>query len=252
MSIIHQPDSFSDHIIYIDESGDHGLQSIDPNYPVFVLAFCIFHKAEYAQQVSPAVQDFKFKYFGHDMVILHEYEIRKARGDFRILLNKSVREPFMEDLNRLIAEAQFTLISTVIEKNRLREKYVYPDNPYYLSLAFGLERSFKYLQKENDSGKTTFVVMEKRGKREDDELELEFRRICDGANYFNERLPFLPVMVDKKVNSSGLQVADLLARPIGRHFLNPAQPNRAWDILEEKFDRSDKGKIEGWGLKCFP
>jgi len=99
MSTIHQPDSFSDHIIYIDESGDHGLQSIDPNYPVFVLAFCIFHKAEYAQQVSPAVQDFKFKYFGHDMVILHEYEIRKAREEFRILQNKSIRDPFMEDLN---------------------------------------------------------------------------------------------------------------------------------------------------------
>jgi len=35
---------FSDYIIHVDESGDHSLESIDPNYPVFVLAFCIFNK----------------------------------------------------------------------------------------------------------------------------------------------------------------------------------------------------------------
>ena len=33
---------FSDYIVYVDESGDHSLESIDINYPVFVLAFCIF------------------------------------------------------------------------------------------------------------------------------------------------------------------------------------------------------------------
>jgi hypothetical protein len=30
---------FSDYIVYVDESGDHGLQSMDATYPVFVLAF---------------------------------------------------------------------------------------------------------------------------------------------------------------------------------------------------------------------
>jgi hypothetical protein len=36
----------SDFIIYVDESGDHSLESIDPDYPVFVLSFCIFRKSE--------------------------------------------------------------------------------------------------------------------------------------------------------------------------------------------------------------
>ena len=43
----------SDYIVYVDESGDHSLTSIDPDYPVFVLSFCIFRKAEYAQAVTP-------------------------------------------------------------------------------------------------------------------------------------------------------------------------------------------------------
>ena len=38
--------AFNDFIIYADESGDHGLDPIDPGYPVFVLACCIFRKNE--------------------------------------------------------------------------------------------------------------------------------------------------------------------------------------------------------------
>ena len=34
------PLAFGDHIVFVDESGDHSLTSINPDYPVFVLAFC--------------------------------------------------------------------------------------------------------------------------------------------------------------------------------------------------------------------
>ena len=43
--------AFGRYIVYVDESGDHALSSIDNNYPVFVLAFCIFHKGHYAEKV---------------------------------------------------------------------------------------------------------------------------------------------------------------------------------------------------------
>lgn len=41
-------------------------------------------------------------------------------------------------------------------------------------------------------------------------------------------------MADKKTNSCGLQFADLTARPIGLSVLRPNQPNRAFDILQNK------------------
>ena len=81
-------DSFSDYIVYVDESGDHGLESVDPHYPVFVLAFCVFSKEDYVGSVAPAIQRFKFRHFGHDMVILHETDIRKDRGDFQFLKSR--------------------------------------------------------------------------------------------------------------------------------------------------------------------
>ena len=43
----------SDYIIYVDESGDHSLAKINPEYPLFVLALCIVKKSEYADQIVP-------------------------------------------------------------------------------------------------------------------------------------------------------------------------------------------------------
>lgn len=243
---------YSDYIVYVDESGDHGLASVDPNYPVFVLAFCIFRKDDYIKSVTPALQRFKFKHFGHDMTILHENAIRKDKGDFTFLKTKEKKESFLNELTDIMANAPFTLIATVIRKEPLKKQYVDPENPYHIALGFGLERIYRFLKNNSEGNKTTHVVVENRGQREDDELELEFRRVCDGANWFSKRLPFQIVFADKKANSCGLQIADLVARPIGLSILKHEQTNRAFDVLAEKFYSDDKGNTDGWGLKCFP
>lgn len=242
---------FSDYIVYVDESGDHGLVRIDPNYPVFVLAFCIFEKEAYRQRCVPALQAFKFKHFGHDMAVLHEREIRKAQGDFKFLVDRSRRAEFMEDLSLLVEGAEFTLIASAINKTELQAQYAYPANPYDLALAFCLERLHFFLNEHGNDGKVTHVIFESRGRREDDELELELRRVCDGQNMAGESLPFAPVFAAKQVNCCGLQLADLVARPIGRHILRPDQENRAYEVIESKYRRSG-GKVRGRGLKVFP
>ena len=241
---------FSDFIIYVDESGDHGLVTIDREYPVFVLAFCVFNKTVYGEECVPHLQRLKFKHFGHDMVVFHEREIRKALGDFVFLVNPKSRKEFMDDVTGLVETAKFTVIASAINKLRLQEQYVYPKNPYDLALAFCLERLRYFLQESGDSGRTAHVVFESRGTREDRDLELVFRRVCGGASYAGA-LPFEPVFVPKQVNCCGLQIADLIARPIGRHVLDPGQPNRAYSIIESKFRRRN-GRIEGAGLKIFP
>jgi len=246
------PSIYSDYIIYADESGDHSLTSVDQQYPLFVLAVCIVSKRDYAELITPAVQELKFDFFGHDMVVLHEADIRKAREEFRVLLNANVRERFMTRLGALIEASPFTIISTVISKERLRQQYAVPDNPYHLALTFCLERAHRYLAAVGQGDRITHAVFECRGKKEDAELELEFRRICDGANYGHQQFPFKIVMADKKVNSVGLQLADMVARPIGLHVLRPDQENRAYEILEPKIYRSAAGNVMGYGQKCFP
>ena len=244
--------TYSDYVIYVDESGDHTLTAIDRDYPVFVLDFCIFRKDNYANVVAPQVQAFKFAHFGHDIVVLHEHEIRKQKPPFVFLKSRDKRDAFMDGLNRLIEQADFTIVAAAIHKERLTQRYAAPGNPYEMALTFCMERAHAFLRDRGQHMLTTHIVVERRGKREDDELELAFRRIRDGANYVGEMPGFEIIFADKKTNSAGLQLADLTARPIGRHVLDPAQPNRAWEIIEPKLRRSPAGVVRGWGLKVFP
>ncbi len=236
---------FHEAIVYVDESGDHGPVSQD--YPVFVLAFCIFDKSDYAENTTTRVQRFKFKYFGHDALVLHERDIRKEQPPFDILRRPGVRDAFYEDLNRLIEETQFTLVAAAIRKDKIGGSV----DVYSLAMEFGLERiALHFNLKPNDP--KLHVVCESRGKREDDEMELAFRRICAGSNFRNLVLPCDLVFARKERSHAGMEFADLIARPIGRHVLQPQQANRAWDILEKKFRRGPNGGARGWGLKVFP
>ena len=244
--------AFGDYIVFVDESGDHSLSSINPEYPVFVLAFCVFEKREYAEHVCPAVANLKFEFFGHDSVILHEHGIRKQEPPFVLLKDRALRARFLERLSGLMVATDFVAIACAIHKHDFRARYAVPENPYHLAMGFGLERLGHWLLERGQAGRPTHIVCEKRGAKEDADLQRAFRRVCQGQNATGQTLSLELVMADKQSNSAGLQFSDLIARPIGRHVLDPAQPNRAWDIIATKFRRSPAGKIEGWGLKVFP
>lgn len=240
---------YSDYIVYVDESGDHSLTSIDPQFPVFALSFCVVKKIDYAETVVPAVQALKFKYWGHDAVVLHEHEIRKSKGDFTWLLtNKEQRETFYDDLHGVIVDAPFELIGSIINKSALVQKYTDPWSPYELALHFCLERLHMFLQENGQNNRRIHVIFECRGRKEDDDLELTFRRIINGGSHWGyrkhkfEQMEFEPKFAKKSINSTGLQLADLTARPLALRTLRPQQSNRTYDVIQEKL----------WAKKVFP
>lgn len=244
---------FSDYVVYVDESGDHNLESISHNFPIFVLAFCIFEKESYISNVVPAFQRLKFKWFGHDSVVFHEREIRQQQVPFKFLQNIEKREEFQSDLNAIMVRSNFTIIATIIDKQKLAGRYRDPGNPYEIGLQFCVERLAKFLEMQGQEDKTTHCIFECRGKKEDRSLELQFRRICDGSNYQGNKIDCLDIQfIPKSANSSGLQISDLIARPIGMAELRPHQRNRAYEIIEDKFRKSAIGQIRGYGLKVFP
>jgi hypothetical protein len=182
---------------------------------VFTLVFCIFQEQEYTDRIIPDLAKFKMQLWGHSEVVLHEHDIRKTKNEFTILFDNSVREAFIKGLNALISSTSFTMVASVIDKKNLMNQYSKPDNPYEISLSFGLERVYRYLADIGQSDRRLAVVVERRGKKEDEELELVFRRICNGTNFLNKKLPYDLVMIDKRANLTGLQIADLAARPVG-------------------------------------
>jgi hypothetical protein len=223
-----------DYIFYADESGDHSLTSLDSSYPAFSLSLCAFRKSEYCARIIPSFLRFKFRYFGHDSVVLHEREIRKQIGHFSMLTDLRLREAFMDDLTTLVGQAKFAIFAAVIDKAALKMD-LFPSNPYGISLRICLQSAFRFLEKRRQIGRIHHFIFEKRGAREDEDLELEFRRLVDGANDLKIPFPGFHIhFADKRTNSTGMQIADLTARPIGLKIVRPLQPNRAYDTIAPK------------------
>ena len=204
----------SDYIVYVDESGDHSMEHINQDYPLFVLALCIFDKKEYANQITPKVQNFKFKHFGHDMVVLHEREIRKAKNNFSILTNADKRQSFMDDLSELVEQSPFSIIGSIVRKDENKRRKKNPTNPYELSIKYVLQILYKFLKERNQNYFRTYLVFESRGKKEDKELKNIFTQVYFFQN-IQKVIPFEIIFASKYTNSCGLQLADLVARPIG-------------------------------------
>ena len=180
--------------------------------------------------IVSALEKFKFNHFGHDQVVLHENEIRRRKGLFNIFKDRDHQQAFMDELTQVIEFSNFILISATIDKRTLKKQHT-EDNAYHIALGLCMETLHEFLSEKNESTKKTHIVVECRGNKEDRELELEFRRMCDGNNRLAIPLPFEILFADKKVMSTGLQLADLVARPIGLHTLRPEQPNKAFDVL---------------------
>lgn len=231
--------SFSSLIAYADESGSPTLTGIDPDYPIFVLAFVVVDKAHYAKYLVPALQRLKFDFFGHDQVALHEREVRREEGPFAFLqIDRDLRVRFMKRLNAVVDDAEMKVVATVVDKRS--ERYGESDDwdGYDAAMRSCVSRMATLLNNDIAPDAVQHVVFESRGRREDRTLELGFRRFTDDVmgrrDAGRPSTRWRPVFASKMANSAGLQLADLLARPIGLSYLRPEQPNRAFEVIRPK------------------
>ena len=186
-------------------------------------------------------------------VIFHSRDIRKCEKEFQILFNLEKKKFFYEEINSIIAVSDYTIISSVIQKDEYIKKYGRLGNVYSISLSFIIERTIFYLDSLNQSIELEIIV-EKRGKLEDNELLRHYNEVYPvGTGYvsperihsYSTRLRFR----SKKDNINGLQLSDLVAYPIARYSIEPNRVNLSFDIIESKFYKQN-GKR--YGLKQFP
>ena len=250
-------ENYNPYTIFVDESGTDNLKKFKDDDRYFVLAFCIFDKNYYIKEAEPKFKKLKFDIFGHDQTIIHGYDMMNCIGDFQCLQDKKIRKIFLDRLTEIIESTNFILISTVIDKKRLNEKYTSAQNPYELALKYSLERVYKFMKERNQINKVTHIVIESRGKDSNFKLNKAFDKIRDGENWDQQKFPFEVEFIDKKSNSTGLQIADLVAEPIRSQHLRPNKPHPNFKTLESKFyckgGREFTGSnYNGYGLKIFP
>lgn len=241
-------------ILFLDESGDHNLRIIDPQYPLFVLGGVVLDK-DYAENELPKkLSSFKKELFGSDDIILHTADITRNRNGFENLKDPNFRIHFYEKLNYLMRELRYSVVACVIKKDKHLSRYgVAALDPYLLSLDILVERFCMMLGNTKHSGQ---IVAERRDPTLDHELELAWLNLkIQGTRFLQakqiEHRILRLNLIEKTANIAGLQLADLIATPIGRHVLGK-QEKKDYRIVESKLHRSPSGRIEGYGLVVLP
>ncbi|MBS1262068.1 MAG: hypothetical protein MAG453_01407 [Calditrichaeota bacterium] len=240
-------------VIYLDETGDHSLDRIDKGFPVFVLVIFLCAADIYTSAIVRDVIRLKLKTWGHEGVVLHSRDIRKAQNDFAFLKIPRKRNLFMQRLNQIMGGSEYTLITSAIHKEKHKETYgskAY--HPYHLSVKFCLERLVPFLEENNQ--REAVICAESRGKREDRLLEAEFRRyVVEGTEFLpSQRLRNIGFRIKffkKERNIVGHQMADLAAYPIARYLISGDSSYRPFAVIRSKF-YDGPGRISG--LKIFP
>lgn len=241
-------------VLFLDESGDHNLSVIDPQYPIFVLGGVIMDK-DYAEgRLTDALNIFKRDMFGRTDIVLHTADITRNRNGFEALIDPAFRARFYNRLNALMRAIDYSVVACAIRKDHHLSRYgVAALDPYLLSLDILVERFCFDIGKVSSGG---LIVAEKRDSTLDRELELAWLNLkIQGTRFLQaselEDRVFALNLRAKKDNIAGLQLADLVVSPIGRHVLG--KPDKEdWRIVESKFRRNQRGKIEGFGLVVLP
>lgn len=152
----------------------------------------------------------------------------------------------MKQITHVIASASFSIVSVVLDKNNPGK---FDESVYGYLMRKGLERVFEAIGPIAKKDKT-FVIVEARGTTEDRQLELEFRRTCSGQNKWRRNLPFEIQVASKQSNCEGLQLSDLIARPIGTTHLHPEnkEKNRPYQTIKKKFVTASDCDFKGEGI----
>ena len=247
----------ADYYLFLDESGHHGLKTINQEFPILLLCGCIIEKNYYHNVFTKSIEGLKVKYFRNKNIILHSRDIRKWQNFFKVLGDPKIRSDFYNDLDKLISITDFNIISSAVLKDKLINLYgPQANNPYDLSLTFILERT-TFLTDKLKSGKVE-IIAEARGKNEDAKLHDQFQIIMANGTKFvtSKRLntKFSDIDFKKKgENILGTQLCDLVAYPLANYVLYPERDNFAFKVIEPKiYKQFPNDDFLGYGLKIFP
>lgn len=248
-------------VLFIDETGDHSLSKIDKSYPIFVLSGVIIDEDYHAHELTKQLNEFKRHHFGTDEIVLHSKEMthpQSAKNDLYMkFMDDTFRKSFYKGFEVFLRKSQISVVACVIMKSRHFANYgLEAKDPYLLSFDNLLNRLVFDLS-DTEKGK---IIAESRNSVLDNQLEIAFLTArVEGTNKVQPaelklKLESSIQFLQKTDNVAGLQIADMVASPIARHFLG--KPERAGHQLSYKsvFDkvRNINGRWENVGITVLP
>jgi hypothetical protein len=248
-------------VLYIDETGDHSLSKIDNSYPIFVLSGVIADESYHDGTLTQIINEFKMKHFGTADIVLHSKEMTHPQSAnsqlYMKFMDASFRRQFYKDFEYLLDRLDISIVACVIMKNKHFAKYgLEAKDPYLLSFD-NLINLLVFDLKGDQTGK---VIAESRNSVLDNQLEISYlsSRI-EGTNKLQAseiklKLEGSISLRKKSDNIAGLQLADMVASPLARYFLD--KPERVGQQLsyESVFRkvRNANGRWKNVGITIFP
>ncbi len=247
--------------LYLDETGDHSLSKIDSSYPIFVLCGVLVDEDYHNDEITRKLNNFKKKHFGTEDIVLHSQEMTHPQNASNRLylrfLDREFRKSFYKDFEFLLKDINLSVVACVIMKNKHFAKYgLEAKDPYLLSFDNLINRLVFDLG-DNEKGK---IVAESRDSLLDNQLEIAYLSArVEGTNKVQPaelklKLNSSITFVRKSDNVAGIEIADMVASPIARYFLNKKE--RTGNQLSYKCvlskARNINGRWENIGISVIP
>ena len=225
----------------------------DAKFNVFVLCGILFSEQAY-NHFDARFRALKEKYFGTQDIVFHFSKMRACKEPFKIFTDVHVKDEFRTDLEQILVEEDYTIIASVVDRPKFKEKFPDSKTAYQESLQFLCDSCDIRLR--NEDIEKLFIYLEKRDSYDSIIRKYYSRLLLNGTGFmsknetpvFSEKLEFK----NKKLNISGLQLADICAYPIARKYLTPDVDQRTYEIIKHKFYKNSSGEILSYGLEIFP
>lgn len=257
--------------MYVDENGHQSLKGdLTNNSKRFLCITGIIMPIKEHDVLEVKVNALKVDCFGTTDIVLHRREIIGAKPPFEVLSDIEKRETFNNAFLNIVESTRYRVISIVIDKYRLVEKYgIRAQDPYALALEYLMQRYQYWMQeyKRRYGFCCGDMLAESRGGSEDRTTKSTYRTIYEGKGYncLKNAPSFFSShdikLKPKKANIAGLQFADLISHAARRYILS--QNGLADGIKKSSFEaeivkilvaskfRRRNGQIDGNGAVYF-
>lgn len=250
------------YLLFVDECGNHALNAKE-TFSTFCLSGVLVSESAHAR-FDELWRAWKTTWLGSAEKIVHEPDVRKGERSFWFDGDAERRAAAYAALDGALASLPYMGFACVLH----RDDYVaqhgkasldssLPQHPYLMTVNFLAERVALALENEL-GGATARWIIESRGVREDAAFQFEFARLfLDGTTYLTPhyfRHVFKPGLEfhDKKANTSGLQIADLQARPCAEKVQDPSSAPPRWHAVRRNLCRGEYTGHSILGFKVMP
>ncbi len=239
--------------MFLDESGEANVTKPDPRFNIFSLCGVVFTEPSY-YELDHKMNDLKIKFWESKDIIFHSYTMRKQEKAFKIFQTPGVLQNFYSEIEKILTECDYKIISCVVLKDLYRETYPDKNFAYETALQFICERAAFLINRIDCT--SIHICIEKRERSKNRLLFKHYNDLLQKGNHLNgakifEKFDRELHFRDKKKNINGLQLADICAYPIAFKSLYPNRTQKTYELILEKI-HSWNGNIHGVGLKVFP